>query len=108
MDKIQSQLGDIEIEEERFSRKKEGDWENILEEYPEEKIIDEAHFKDITGLKLEKDGGSINPCIKIQIDNEEWKYLFFQVNDPIQKIWANLRYKWQAFLQNHSSEFVRE
>ena len=106
MVKMKSQLGDIIIEEDRFKRKKKGDWENILNEYPEEKILDQMDFSQITGLKLEE--GSINPCIKVQINDDEWKYLFFQVNDPVEKAWKRLRYMWQSYLQNHSSEFIRK
>lgn len=105
MVRVKSQLGDVMIKEDHFERKKSGDWENILQEYPEEKILDEVDYSQITGLKLEE--GSINPCIKVQINDEEWKYLFFQVNDPVDKIWNRLRYMWQSYLQNHSSEFVR-
>lgn len=103
--KFKSQLGDVEITEKGFHRKKKGDWENILSEYPEEKIIDEAQFSEITGLKLEE--GSVHPCIKVQID-EEWYHLFFQVNDEVKKCWTRLRYNWQAYLQNFSAEFVRK
>ena len=103
--KFKSQLGNVKIQEDKFTRKKEGNWENILSEYPEEKIIDRAKYSEITGIRLEK--GSVNPCIKIQID-EDWKYLFFQVNDPVKRIWARLRYNWQVYLQNHSAEFVRK
>ena len=105
MVKVKSQLGDVIIEEDHFKRKKKGDWENILNEYPEEKIVDQMDYSQITGLKLEE--GSINPCIKVQINDKEWKYLFFQVNDPVKKAWTRLRYMWQSYLQNHSSEFIR-
>ncbi|MFO7793885.1 MAG: hypothetical protein R6V35_02805 [Candidatus Nanohaloarchaea archaeon] len=105
MVKVKSQLGDVTIEEDCFYRKKQGEWENILDQYPDEKIIDGAEFSEITGLKLEE--GSVNPCIKVQIDDEEWKHLFFQVNDPVQKAWARLRYMWQSYLQNHSGEDFR-
>lgn len=105
MKEFKSQLGNVRIDEEGFQRKKEGEWENILSEYPEEKIIDEAKFSKITGLKLEE--GSVNPCIKVQIE-DEWNYLFFQVNDEIRSCWTRLRYNWQAYLQNHSAEFVRK
>jgi hypothetical protein len=57
------------------------------------------------GLKLEE--GSVHPCIKIRI-NDEWHYLFFQVNDEVKKCWTRLRYQWQAYLQNKSAEFVRK
>jgi hypothetical protein len=102
---FKSQLGNLTIGEEGFSRKKKGDWENILSEYPEEKILDEGRFSEITGLKLEE--GSVNPCIKVQID-DEWHYLFFQVNDPVKKAWTRLRYNWQVYLQNHSAEFTKK
>ncbi len=105
MVKIKSQLGDVTIEEDCFYRKKTGEWENILDQYPDEKIVDGAEFSEITGLKLEE--GSVNPCIKVQINDNEWKYLFFQVNDPIQKAWSRLRYMWQSYLQNHSGENFR-
>lgn len=106
MVKVKSQLGDVIIEEDCFYRKKTGEWENILDQYPDEKIVDGAEFSEITGLKLEE--GSVNPCIKVQINDNEWKYLFFQVNDPVKKAWKRLRYSWQAYLQNHSAEFVRD
>lgn len=95
---IKSQLGNIHIEKDNFHRKKKGNWENILEKYPEQKIIDQAHYSQITGLKLQT--GSIHPCIKIQNDNN-WKYLFLQINDPIRKCWKQLRYRWQTYQQNH-------
>ncbi len=103
--KFKSQLGDVYITTEHFERKKRGEWENILEQYPDEKILDKAHFNDITGLKLET--GSVHPCIKVQLNNNDWHFLFFQVNDPVEKCWTRLRYMWQAYLQNHGAEFVR-
>lgn|GEM_PF-480449 len=102
---FQSQLGDVKITDEGLERKKAGDWENILSEYPEEKMVDEARFAEIEGIKLEQ--GSIHPCIKLKI-GDDWQYLFFQVNDRVKNCWKNLRYQWQAYLQNHSSEFTRK
>jgi hypothetical protein len=102
---FKSQLGNVKITEKGLKRKKSGDWENILSEYPEEKIIDEARFAEIEGLKLEE--GSVHPCIKLRIE-DEWHYLFFQVNDEVKKCWTRLRYQWQAYLQNKSAEFVRK
>jgi len=95
---FKSQLGNLYIAEDSFGRKKKGDWENILQQYPDEKILDKATYSEIEGLKLET--GSIHPCIKVKID-DEWNYLFFQVNDPVEKCWNRLRYMWQAWHQNH-------
>ncbi|EHK00618.1 hypothetical protein HRED_03259, partial [Candidatus Haloredivivus sp. G17] len=57
-------------------------WEKRLSYFPEAEQMDEARFAEIEGLKLEE--GSVHPCIKIRI-NDEWHYLFFQVNDEVKK-----------------------
>jgi len=93
-----SQLGNVKITDQGFERKKKGDWENILDHYPEEKIVDSAKYSEIEGLELEH--GSIHPCIKVKISGE-WKHLFFEATDPVEKILNRLKYKWQAWRQNH-------
>jgi len=93
-----SQLGDIEIDEHQFKRKKKGDWENILSHYPEQKIIDSAQFSKIQDLKMQE--GSIHPCVKIK-SRDEWNYLFFEAADPVKKIFNRIKYMWQAWRQNH-------
>jgi len=95
---FKSQLGDIEVDNHGFERKKKGDWENILDHYPEQKIIDSAQFSEVEGLKMQQ--GSVHPCIKIKI-NDDWKHLFFEATDPVEKILNRLKYKWQAWRQNH-------
>jgi len=93
-----SQLGNIEVDDHGFTRKKKGDWENILNHYPQQKIIDAADYSEIQDLKIQH--GSIHPCIKIKI-NDEWKYLFFEAADPVQKTYNRINYMWKTWRQNH-------
>ncbi|MFB6158897.1 MAG: hypothetical protein ABEJ95_04545 [Candidatus Nanohalobium sp.] len=95
-----SELGDVAVTRESIERQRSNskDWERIREKFSEQKLVEKARFEDIEDIELEKN--SIYPCIELRIDGE-WRKLFFRVGDRYEECFRRLRYRWQAYRQNH-------
>ncbi|MFB6192965.1 MAG: hypothetical protein ABEK00_01840 [Candidatus Nanohaloarchaea archaeon] len=92
-----SRLGEVAVTESHVERKRDSeDWENIKENFPEEKLVDRASFNDIDQIKLEEN--SVYPNVKLKIDGE-WKRLFMHVGDNISNLYKTLNYRWKTYRQ---------
>lgn len=95
-EEFESELGKVALTKGHLERKKSDseDWDIIHENFPEEKILEYASYRDIEEIEYEE--GSIFPNIRVKIDGD-WKRLFFRVGDQAEECFKRLRYRWNSF-----------
>lgn len=98
IDRFRSDLGEVAVDKTHIERRRSEseDWENINENFSEQKLVDYASFEDIQDMKFEE--GSIYPNIRLKID-DEWKRLFFHVGDEARDCFKTLKYRWTTYQQ---------
>lgn len=96
VDKFRSVLGDVAVSEDHIERVRSDsdDWERLDENFSEEKLVDSCSFERIDDIELDR--GSVFPCIRLKIDGD-WKMMFFQVADEVEKCFKRLNYRWRAY-----------
>jgi len=99
-EEFESELGNIAIAKSHIEREsRESDrWEKIRENFSSEELVDRVHFSEIDSLGFRP--GSMFPHILIKID-ERWRRMFLAERDNAYKCFKCLRYRWNAYSQNH-------
>lgn len=99
-EEFESELGKVAVTKEHFEReaRESGAWEEIVEEFPSEKIIDRIHFSEVENLDCIL--SAEHPAVLVETD-EGWGRVFFQEKLTAERFYNFLRYRWQAFLQIH-------
>lgn len=100
VERFESDLGEVAITESHIERKRNDsdDWERIESHFPEQKLIDKAHFSKIEDTRVIH--GSVFPNLEIMIDGE-WKRIFFHIGDPVDECHDELVKRIKAYRQTH-------
>lgn len=99
-EEFESKLGDIAITDSHVEREdRESDnWEKIEENFSSKELADKVHFSKIQSLGFRP--GSMFPHILIKVD-DEWRRMFMAEDDEAYNCFKCLRYRWNAYCQNH-------
>ena len=96
MEKFRSELGDIELTEEYFERKRTGEesWQEV--DIAAEEVLDKAHLSKVVDTGLNPD--SKTPFIKVKIDGT-WRKIPFEDADTAEEFYKRLNYFWKSSRQ---------
>lgn len=99
-EEFESELGDIAITESHVEREnRESDqWGKIKENFSAEELVDNIHFSKIESLGFRP--GSMFPHILIKVE-DSWRRMFMSDDDDAHECFKLLRYRWNAYCQNH-------
>jgi len=101
MDKevFESELGDVILTIDSISRpeRKGNDWKRIESEFSEDKLIDQASFREAEDIDF--DYGSYFSVLKLKIGSE-WKRMFFKSGEA-KEAFDLLNYRWNVYRENH-------
>lgn len=96
MEKFRSELGDIELTEEYFERKRSSEeaWQSV--EIEADEALDKAHFSKVEGTGLNPD--SKIPFVKVKISGT-WRKIPFEDTDTAEKFYTRFNYFWKSSRQ---------
>lgn len=99
-EEFESELGNVAVSKEHVEREhRESDrWEKIKENFLEEQLLERANYRDIEDIKFVE--GEIFPHIRMKID-DSWRRLFFTGGDDVEGCFKLLKYRLNAYRQNH-------
>lgn len=98
--KFKDELGRVIVSEDYIERTRsdEDDWEEVTEQFDSEAIVDKIHYSKIEEIDFQPE--TRLPVILIKTDGC-WRRLPLESPEQAEKVYKRLRYRYQAYLQNH-------
>ncbi|MFB6241547.1 MAG: hypothetical protein ABEJ36_01950 [Candidatus Nanosalina sp.] len=95
--KFQSRLGKVAVTDSHIERERNdnSDWQLLVENLPDKKLIDELHFSRIKQITYTE--GSTYPYIEFEKKDGDTGKMFFSIGDPYKEIFQELKKKIAAY-----------
>lgn len=97
---FKDKLGRVIVSTSYIERERSDDeeWEEIEEEFGADQLVDKVHFSEIEDIKPRPESKPSTVLIKT---GEKWRRLPMDSREEAEKVFKRLRYRYQAYLQNH-------
>lgn len=97
---FKDQFGEIVVSPTYVERVRENQdkWEEAEDEFEAGEIVDKIRYSDIDEIDFQPE--SRLPVVLVKTDGE-WKRLVLEDPDQAEEVYKRLRYRYQAYLQNH-------
>ena len=97
MERLESELGDVELTKQYFERKRKSS--ELWDEIDSEEVLDKVHLSKIQDLR--RDADAEPPYVEVKI-SDEWKKVYFQQGEEVESFYKRLSFFWKSFNERSS------